>query len=504
MRKAYLKTREQSEELTNSEHEPAEDRVLNEAVFNAEETAAAGADTARTGAEKVVRSTRKRIRIRDSVYSESSAGGKVRTRETALQTAGRTLAASKTAERTNAATQKAANDSRKIAQIAKQTAEKAKESAKAAYMALKAAIKGAIEGAKSLVAAIAAGGWVAVLIIIIVCLVGLIAASAFGIFAGNDVSEVTDGDTNRDLRTALSTINGEYYLRIEAIRNSVENLDRTAITINGEVGAMTGVWQDVLSVYAVDTAHGEDAVIAIDFDTAKTQRLRDIFWSMVSISYVVTERVAEEEQEITDESGVVTTELVEVTYRDVSISVRTKSAEQAAAMYSFTGEQNSILTELMSDRFTKSWSDLIYGYSYGDEDIVAVAISQIGNVGGEPYWRWYGLSCRTEWCAIFVSWCADQCGYIDSGIIPKFAWVPDAVSWFEARGQWRSGGYTPVPGDIIFFDWDGDGRANHVGIVEHVENGVVHTVEGNSGDACRRKMYSINSSSILGYGLPMY
>ena len=277
-----------------------------------------------------------------------------------------------------------------------------------------------------------------------------------------------------------------------------------SIYINGEIGAMAGVWQDVLAVYAVDTAHGDDATIAIDFDSSKTQKLRDTFWDMVSISYNVIERPVEEEQEVADEDGNITTETVEVIYRDLKIYVKTKNASQAAAMYAFSDEQNKVLTEMMSEQFTKSWSDLIYGYSYGDEDIVAVAISQIGNVGGEPYWRWYGLSSRTEWCAIFVSWCADQCGYLDSGIIPKFAWVPDAVSWFQARGQWQSRGYTPAPGDIIFFDWEGDGGANHVGIVEYVENGVVHTVEGNSGNACKRKQYSINSSSILGYGIPMY
>lgn len=62
-------------------------------------------------------------------------------------------------------------------------------------------------------------------------------------------------------------------------------------------------------------------------------------------------------------------------------------------------------------------------------------------------------------------------------------------------------------GDIIFFDWDdsNDGKADHVGIVERIENNKVYTIEGNSkGDTCRQKEYDINSSSILGYGTPMY
>ena len=173
-------------------------------------------------------------------------------------------------------------------------------------------------------------------------------------------------------------------------------------------------------------------------------------------------------------------------------------------MYAFSEQQNKILSELMDDSFTKEWSDLIYGYSYGDDNIVAVAISQIGNIGGEPYWRWYGLSSRTPWCAIFVSWCADQCGYLESGIIPNFAWVPDGVAWFQSRGQWQPRGYTPSPGDIIFFDWGKNGGMDHVGIVEYCEGGIVHTIEGNTGDACKRKQYSVDGENILGYGLPVY
>ena len=109
-----------------------------------------------------------------------------------------------------------------------------------------------------------------------------------------------------------------------------------------------------------------------------------------------------------------------------------------------------------------------------------------------------------EWCACFVSWCADQCGYIESGIIQKFAGCVDGSNWFKGNGQWQDRNYEPQAGDIIFFDWEGDGETDHVGIVEKCENGVVYTVEGNSGDACRQKQYTVGSSSIYGYGVPSY
>ena len=140
----------------------------------------------------------------------------------------------------------------------------------------------------------------------------------------------------------------------------------------------------------------------------------------------------------------------------------------------------------------------------GNAAMVAVAQSQIGNVGGAPYWSWWGLDYRVEWCAIFVSWCADQCGYLDAGVLPKMEGVRPYVDWFIERGQWQNRDYEPSPGDIIFFDWESDGLADHVGIVEKIENGLVYTVEGNSGDVCAERRYTFGIAPIYGYGLPLY
>lgn len=140
----------------------------------------------------------------------------------------------------------------------------------------------------------------------------------------------------------------------------------------------------------------------------------------------------------------------------------------------------------------------------GNAAMVAVAQSQIGNVGGAPYWSWWGLDYRVEWCAIFVSWCADQCGYLDAGVLPKMEGVRPYVDWFIERGQWQGWEYEPSPGDIIFFDWESDGLADHVGIVEKVESGLIYTVEGNSGDRCIENRYYLGSAPVYGFGLPMY
>ena len=141
---------------------------------------------------------------------------------------------------------------------------------------------------------------------------------------------------------------------------------------------------------------------------------------------------------------------------------------------------------------------------FGNQQIVSVAMGQLGNSGGQKFWSWYGFDSRVEWCACFVSWCADQSGYIQSGAIPKFSLCSDGVRWFESKGRFRDASYTPAAGDIVFFDWGNNGTIDHVGIVESVSGGTVNTIEGNSGDKVARRSYSIGSSNIYGYGVPAY
>ncbi len=136
-----------------------------------------------------------------------------------------------------------------------------------------------------------------------------------------------------------------------------------------------------------------------------------------------------------------------------------------------------------------------------DKPIINAAKGQLGNKGGEPFWTWFGFKDRVEWCACFVSWCEEQCGFISSGDAPKFALVSDGADWFVLRDQWRLMGDTPEPGDLIFFDWDQDGGRDHVGIVTGVSGDRVFTIEGNSSDLCRQKRYFIDDPVIYGYGV---
>ena len=143
--------------------------------------------------------------------------------------------------------------------------------------------------------------------------------------------------------------------------------------------------------------------------------------------------------------------------------------------------------------------EFVNGTRPGNPELMELAKQQVGNVGGYPYWSWYGFNSRVEWCACFVSWCYNQAGKSE----PRFAGCEwQGVPWFQSRGQWGARGYENIaPGDAIFFDWDLDGIADHVGLVLGRDGSRVYTVEGNSGDACKIKSYDLNYQRIKGYGL---
>ena len=148
-----------------------------------------------------------------------------------------------------------------------------------------------------------------------------------------------------------------------------------------------------------------------------------------------------------------------------------------------------------------------------NSEIILVAKAQIGNEGGDKFWKWYGFQEHVAWCACYVSWCANECGYIDKGIIPKFSGCVNGIQWFKDRNQWHDRGesYYPIIGDIIFFDWydeNGiqDGTCDHVGIVTRTDitNRNIYTIEGNTSNKCAERMYSFDDVQVMGYGSPKY
>lgn len=439
--------------------------------------------------------------IKQTAKSTGKAAVKItqKTIKTAEQTARTTIkttqAAAKTAQKTAQATAKAAKTA---AHTARAAAKATAAGIKAAVKATAAAVKAIIAGTKALIAAIAAGGWVAVVIILVICVIGLTVGSCFGIFFSGE-----DSGTGQTMRQAVQEINADYQSQIDTAR---ANLTYDKLEMSGS----RAVWPEVLAVYAVKTTTDpDDPQEVATVDNGKKAILKDIFWQMNKISSRTESKTEEVITETDDGHGNIVETTTTVTRTYLYITVSHKTVEEMADHFNFTADQRQQLSELLAEENRRLWSAVLYGIYSGDDVIVKVALSQVGNVGGEPYWSWYGFNSRVEWCACFVSWCFNECGYLDTGTAPKFAGCVSGVEWFRSRGQWADNTVNPSPGMIVFFDWNDpngasgpqDGEADHVGIVEKCENGIVYTIEGNSGDACRQNQYPVGYYEILGYGI---
>ncbi|HCC34773.1 MAG TPA: CHAP domain-containing protein [Ruminococcaceae bacterium] len=501
--------RRQAGNIKNAVKKPVCDQPKKEMVKRAKDTARRTASRTRQAADKTIKTMDKSGKtIKQAAHgtektiktASKTVKGTARTAQKGIKTAERTARVTvKTAQQTAKATQRSAQAAAKAAKMAahasKVAAKAAVQTAKAAVKVTIATIKAIIAALKALIAAIAAGGWVAVVIILIICMIGLLVGSIFGIFFSGE-----DAGNGYTMPMAIQEINQEYADKIKEIRDGNSHDD---VQMSGS----RAEWKEILAVYAVkvntDPANAQD-VATMDED--KKELLRSAFWDMNTLSHrTETKEVIEVTVEGDGDEDFISTETT-VTKTILYITVSHKTAAEMAEQYGFTAEQQAQLTELLSEEYADLWSAVLYGIHNGSGDIVAVAISQLGNVNGEPYWIWYGFEGRVEWCACFVSWCANECGYIEAGIVPKFAaCTSQGMPWFKERGLWQEAGYVPAPGDIIFFDWDhANVGADHVGIVEYVEGEVVHTIEGNTSNSCARRSYRLDSENIRGYGTPMY
>ena len=328
--------------------------------------------------------------------------------------------------------------------------------------------------------------------LVVVLLIGGLLCSPLGIFFSGEA------ESTMTLQQVMSELNTAFSDRITEIENANAHDD---LRQDGQ----RPLWKDILTIYAVKTTTDpEDPLDAVSMDEEHAEVLRSIFWDMTVIEFATetyTEEITVEvpTEDSTDEDGVVEeTQTVERTRLVISISGKT--AQQMAEEYGFDEKQLGYVTELLSEEYSDLWVSLSVPGT-GSDDIVAVALSQVGNVGGQPYWSWYGFSSRVAWCACFVSWCSEQCGYIESGAMPKFSYCPTGVEWFRSRGQWLDRNSIPPAGSIIFFDWGGDGVADHVGIVESCDGNIVYTIEGNANNACKQLSYAVGDRRILGYAI---
>lgn len=393
----------------------------------------------------------------------------------------------KTAHKTAQATVKA---SQKAAQAAKATAKATANAVKAAAKATIATVKAIIAGTKAFVAAIAAGGWIAVVIIMIVVLLG----SAVAMFGGGSESN-TYTQVSAEVEAYDPLI--RQYAKQYGIPEYVELIKAVMMQESG--GRGLDPMQAAEGSFNTKYPHEPNGIKDPEYSIqCGVQELKAALTSAEVESPIDMERIKLALQGYNFGNGYIS--WVKSKYGGYSYANAVEFSTQQAQRLGWDSYGDTQYPAHVLRYYP-------YGRAFtagGNQAIVEVALTQVGNQGGQPYWSWYGFDNRVEWCACFVSWCADQCGYIESGLVPKFAGCVDGANWFKSNGKWQNRTYEPKAGDIIFFDWEGDGTTDHVGIVEKCENGTVYTVEGNSGDACKQRQYAVGSSNIYGYGIPAY
>ena len=426
---------------------------------------------------------------------KATAKGTVKTTEKGIKTAQATSkAAIKTTETSvktaQAAAKASAKTAQKAAQAAKATAKATAEATKATVRATIAAVKAIIAGTKALISALIAGGWIAVVIILIVVLLGC-AVSLFG------------GGSGSNAYTPVSAEVEAYepfiqkYAKQYGIPEYVELIKAVMMQESGGRGLdpMQAAEGSFNTRYPHEPNGIKDPEYSIE---CGVQELKTALISAEVENPIDMEHIKLALQGYNFGNGYISWAKTNYGGYSYANALEFSTMQAARLGWDSYGDTQYPVHVLRYYPYGRAFT------SGGNQAIVEVALTQLGNEGGHPYWSWYGFEGRVEWCACFVSWCADQCGYIESGIIPKFSGCVDGANWFKGNGQWKDRSYEPSAGDIIFFDWEGDGETDHVGIVEKCENGAVYTVEGNSGDACRQKQYTVGSSSIYGYGVPAY
>ena len=461
-------------------------------------TTTVGSSSAQTQTSSAIKTLEKPEKmVKQSATSAGKKNIKLASKEAAkttqrlVKTAEHTAKASiKTSQQTAKAAQKTAQATVKASQAAKATAKATANAVKAAAKATIATVKAIIAGTKALVAAIAAGGWIAVVIIMIVVLLG----SAVAMFGGGSESN-TYTQVSAEVEAYDPLI--RQYAKQYGIPEYVELIKAVMMQESG--GRGLDPMQAAEGSFNTKYPHEPNGIKDPEYSIqCGVQELKAALTSAEVESPIDMEHIKLALQGYNFGSGYIS--WAKTKYGGYSYANAVEFSTQQAQRLGWDSYGDTQYPAHVLRYYP-------YGRAFtarGNQAIVEVALTQLGNQGGQPYWSWYGFNSRVEWCACFVSWCADQCGYIESGLVPKFAGCVDGANWFKSNGKWQDRTYEPKVGDIIFFDWEGDGTTDHVGIVEKCENGTVYTVEGNSGDACKQRQYAVGSSNIYGYGIPAY
>lgn len=372
---------------------------------------------------------------------KSTAKGSVKTAERGVKTAQATSKATiKTAEQTAKATKEAAKASakaaQKAAQAAKATAKATAEATKTAVRATIAAVKVIIAGTKALISALIAGGWVSVVIILIVVLLGC-AVSLFG--GGGGSNAYTPVSAEVEAYEPLI----QKYAKQYGIPEYVELIKAVMMQESGGRGLdpMQAAEGSFNTRYPHEPNGIQDPEYSIQ---CGVQELKAALISAEVENPIDMEHIKLALQGYNFGNGYISWAKTNYGGYSYANAVEFSTMQAQRLGWESYGDTQYPAHVLRYYPYGRAFT------SGGNQAIVEVALTQLGNEGGQPYWSWYGFDGRVEWCACFVSWCADQCGYLDSGIVPKFAGCVDGANWFKGNGQWQDRNYEPTAGTIIF------------------------------------------------------
>lgn len=386
--------------------------------------------------------------------------------------------------------QTTAHNAQRTQQAVKKAAQETAQATKRAAEAASKAARRAIAETKALVSALSAGGAVAVFVILLVVLLG-VAVALFG--RRSSTSSYTPVSAEVEAYTPIITI----YAKQHGIPEYVELIKAVMMQESGGQGG--DPMQCSESGNNTRYPHYPNAITDPEYSiNVGVQTLADVLRMAGAESPIDLDRISLALQGYNFGPGYISWALAR--YGGYSEMNAIEFSNMMAAQYGWAGYGDKAYVSHVLRYYPLG--RIFFGE--GNQAIVEVASSQIGNAGGLLYCEWYGYPYRVEWCAIFVSWCADQCGFLESGVLPRMEGVIPYVEWFQERGQWQDQSYEPMAGDIIFFDWENDGLPDHVGIVEKCEGGLVYTVEGNANDMCIGNKYYSASAPIFGFGIPEY
>lgn len=324
-----------SNEYASNKIKFATDRAFDESVnqFNKQ-----GQKSFMKTKENYQKSKAKIKQLKKKIKDKRKVKSTVRNTKTAIKTS------KEVAKKTEKTAKETIKASKRAMQIAKETAKRTAQGVKVAIKTTISAIKTIIAGTKALVAAIVAGGWVAVIVIIVICLVALMCSSIFGIFFSSQKTSANSITMN----TVVAECNQEFSDKLQSIQDSNPHDD---YVLEGSMAS----WKDVLTVYTIKQSNGVNQQDVMTIDDNKKNVIKQIFWDMNSLTSEVRDEMVTEQGTNADEMP------KQVQKKVLHIKINTKTLEQMKNDYHFSSAQNKQLVELTDNKYASLWNGVIYG-----------------------------------------------------------------------------------------------------------------------------------------------